>query len=63
MLGDDDLPSISMTPFLVAATLVHEEKAVAAEHSDDVVGVADWEASAQGRAISTSLVFLESLTG
>ena len=49
--------------FLVPATLAHHEKAVAAEHSDDVVGVADWEVPAQGRASSISLAFFESLTG
>ena len=63
MLGDDDLPSVGVTPFLMAAELVHKEKSASAQHTDDVVGVADWKAPAQGRASSTSLAFLRNLTG
>ena len=63
VLGDDGLSPVRVTPFLVAAALVHEEKAVPTEHPDNVVGVTDWEVAAQGGASSTSLAFLRSLTG
>ena len=63
MLGDDDLSSVGVTPFLVAAALIHKRETMSAQHTDDVVGVADWEVPAQGRASSTSLAFLRSLTG
>ena len=63
VLGDDDLSSVGVTPFLVAAALVHQEKSVSAQHADDIMGVADWEVPAQGRASSTSLAFLRSLSG
>ena len=63
VLGDDGLSSVRVTPFLVAAALAHEEKAVPSEHPDDLMGVADWEVPAQGRASSTSLACLRSFTG
>lgn len=63
VLGDNDQSSVGVTPFLVAAALIHEEKTVSAQHADNIVGVADWKVPAQGRASSTSLAFLRSLTG
>ena len=63
VLGDDDLSSVGMPPFLMAAALVHEEETMLAQYADDVVGVADWEVPAQGRSSSTSLACLRSLTG
>ena len=63
VLGDDDLSSVGVTPFLMAAALVHKEKSVSAQHADDLVSIADWEVPTQGRASSISLAFLRSLTG
>ncbi len=63
VLSDDGLPSVRVMPFLVAAMLVHEESAVSAEHSNDFLGMTNWEAPTQGRASSTSLAFLRNLTG
>ena len=61
--GHNHLPAISMTPFLMAAGLRHQFKAVLAQNFDDFLGVANWESSAHGTASSISFAPLFILTG
>ena len=64
MLGDDDLSSVGVTPFLVAAALIHKEKLCRRNTRTTSRALqTDREAPAQGRASSTSLACLRSLTG
>ncbi len=50
--GHDNLPTIGMTPFLVAAFLADHPKAVFAENSNNFLGVANWKAFAHVSATS-----------
>ena len=61
--GYDCLPSIDMTPLLMATLLAHERKTVFTENADDIVSVANWKFAAQGRATSRSFAPLENSTG
>jgi hypothetical protein len=57
------LPSAGMTPFLVAAGLPHQFKAMLAQNFDDFFRVANWKPLAHGMASSMSFAPLCSLTG
>jgi hypothetical protein len=61
--GHDHLPPILVSPFLMAAGLCNQHKAVLAQNLDDFLGVADWKPSAHGMASSISFAPLFILTG
>lgn len=61
--GHNRLPSVCMTPFLVAAGLPYQFKAMLAQNLDDFLGVANWKPLAHGMASSMSFAPLCSLTG
>lgn len=63
MHGHNHLPAIFMTPFLMAAGLRHQFKAVPAQNLDDFPGVANWESPAHGTASSINFAPLFILTG
>jgi len=56
--GDDDLAALRMAPFLVAATLGEEDETVTTKNADNIVGGAEGEVRAHGRATSSSLASL-----
>jgi len=57
------LAAIFMPPFLVAAGLCNQNKTVVSQNFDDFLGIANWKPLAHGKASSTSLAPLFSLTG
>lgn len=57
MHRNDDLVAVGVPPFLVAATLGDQQKAVFSQHADDIFGITDWKAFAQGNATSSILPF------
>jgi hypothetical protein len=61
--GHDHLPAIGMTPFLMAAGLRHQSKAVPAQNFDNCFGVTNWESPAHGTASSMSFAPLLIFTG
>src|SRR5277367_5353620 len=61
--GHNHLPSVFVTPFLVAAGLPHQFKAMLAQNFDDFLRVANWKPLAHGMASSMSFAPLCSLTG
>jgi hypothetical protein len=61
--GHDNLPTVGMTPFLVAALLADHAKAVAAQDEDNVLGGANWKALSHGSATSSTFAPVENETG
>ena len=61
--GHDDLATILVSPFLMAAGLSNAEKAMSPQNLDDFFGVADWIPPAHGTASSINLEDLRSLRG
>jgi len=52
-----------MTPLLMAASLVHQQKAILPQNLGNFLGVADWMATAHGMANSKSFARLLNLIG
>ena len=61
--GHNHLPAIFVSPFLMAAGLRHQSKAMPAQNLDDFLGVANWKSPAHGTASSMSFAPLFILTG
>src|SRR5579872_4126464 len=63
MHGHDNLASVRMTPFLMAARLTCQNKTMSTQDPHNVLGTAYWKAPAQGTETSSSLAPLPSFTG
>jgi hypothetical protein len=53
--GHNHLPSVFVSPFLVAARLTDTEETMPAQNFNDFFGVTDWKPPAHGTASSSSL--------
>ena len=62
MHGHDHLPSVRVTPLLMAAPLAREHEVMPAEHAHDLLCAAYWKMLAQGRDTSSSFVPFLSLS-
>jgi hypothetical protein len=63
MHGDNDLPTVRVTPFLRAAFLADHREALPSKDADNFLGIADWKPLAHGSASSTTFAPAGTATG